>query len=247
MRALAIARVTMRQLLGGKRALALAALSLLPAFVMFFGSARRTDDGAYEFFHDAPFAVMVLIVLPIISLSLGAAALGDERRGSTLSFITLRPLARSNIAGAKIFAAWLASFLIAGGGAVAVAVVAGLRAGHWDVVFPMLILAAVNTLGYSAAFVLLVYITERAVLIGIGFLLIWETAIASAIPGLQAASIFRIGLSAYVGLLPDSFEFLEEPLGSVSPGAGGALIKVAVLTFVGLAATAALLRRRDLA
>ncbi len=247
MRPLAIAAVTVRQLVGGKRAALLAILSLLPAVVMFFGSRRRTDAGAYEFYHDAPFAVMVLLVLPIISLALGAGALGDERRQSTLSFITLRPLPRWSIAAAKIAGAWVASFAVAGIGAVVMAVVGGLRTGQWDLVGPMAVLAAVNTLGYTAAFVLLGYITERAVLVGIGFLIIWETIIASAISGLTSASIFRLGLSAYVGLVPDSLRFLDEPLGAVAPGAGGAVAKVAGLALVGLAATAFLLRRRDLA
>ena len=247
MRLAAIIRVTLHQLLGGKRVWALAALAALPAVVAFFGSRRKTPDAAFEFLHDASMAIMLLLVLPIVSLILGAAALGDERRHDTLSFLALRPMRRAMITTAKVVAAWLASFLVAGSGAVLLGIIGGMRAERWDMIWPLLLMAAINTLGYAAVFVALGYVTERAVLIGLGFLLIWETAIASAIDGLTSASIFRIGLSAYVGIVHDSFRYLDEPLGAVTPGAGGAVVKVAVLALAGVFLTASLLRRRDLA
>ena len=77
--ALAIAAVSYRQLLEGKRTYLLGALALIPAVVMYVGSSTMTEARAFEFLHEGPLAVLVIAVAPIIALVLATSALG---RGS---------------------------------------------------------------------------------------------------------------------------------------------------------------------
>ncbi len=243
---LAITRVTLRQLLGGKRLIAFGLLALLPAVVTWLASRDLTETAVIERFHEAPIAIVFLIVLPVVSLILGASALGDERRDATLSFLTLRPLPRTVIAGAKLFAAWVGTTAIVGVSAALAAVVVGVRSGDWSFVFPVVFAAAVSALAYCSVFLLLGYFTSRAVLLGLVYVFIWENGVTFAAAALANVSLFRIGLSAYAGLIPESLVQLDEVLGSVAPGAGGAAAKVLVIAVLAVLAAGSLLRRRDL-
>ena len=244
--ATAIFRVTLSQLLKAKRNWALLAVGFLPALV--FGVAQRnmTDGRAFEFFHEPPLAMLLVVVMPIISLVVGAAALGEERSQSTLSFLVLRPIPRVSIIGAKALAAWATSFALVGLAGVVLSGLLGLFNGNWDTLVPLLVLIALNTLGYTALFVPLGHLVERAVLVGLAYVFIYEGGLALAIEALGSLSISRIGLSAYVGLLPESASILEEPLGNVTPGAGGAVLKAAVLGMIAGYVMTIILRRRDL-
>ncbi|WKZ82462.1 MAG: ABC transporter permease [Acidimicrobiia bacterium] len=243
---LAMVRTTMRQLAGGKRLLLFGLLAALPGVVMWLSSGGLTADGVERRFDEAPIAILFLVVVPIVSLILGAGALGDERRDDTLSFLALRPRPRWSIAAAKIFAAWLvAAALVAASGAAAAAAV-GARSGDWSRLGPVALGAAVSAMAYCAVFVPLGYLTARAVLLGLLYVFIWESGFTFAAASLANVSLFRIGLSAYAGLVPESRSILDDVLGSVTPGAGGAVAKAIAVAFVATIATGSLLKRRDL-
>ncbi len=245
----AITWLTLRQLLGGKRLLGLGLLALVPAVVTLIASSDLPDTGVIERFHDAPLGIIFLIVIPVVSLILGSAPLGDERRDGTLSFLLLRPLPRSLITGAKLFAAWVATTgVVATSGSLAAAVV-GFRIGDWSYVLPTIAAIAIATLAYCAVFLLLGYITSRAVLIGLVYVFIWENGISLTSAALANVSLLRIGLSAYVGMVPaagERYGLDSEVLGAIAPGAGGAVAKVLVIAALAVATGASMLRRRDL-
>jgi ABC-2 type transport system permease protein len=244
----AIVSTTVRQLLGGRRIILLLLIALLPAgvlIVLLAGGGSHLGD--QEAFHEAPMVILVLIVLPVASLVFGAGALGDERRDSTLSFLLLRPLPRSALASAKLLGAWLATFAVVGGGATVLAVVFGARTGIWDPLGPLLLAVALSTLAYVSVFLVLGYLTGRAVLVGLVYVFVWESGMTSAISSLATVSLMRIGLSAYTALVPPSRVYLEGVLGSVQWGAGGAAVKAVVVALVAVAGTTALLRHRDIA
>jgi ABC-2 type transport system permease protein len=243
---LAVVKVTLRQLLGGKRLLAFGLLALLPSVVMFLSTRTASDRAVIERFHDAPLVIIFLIVLPVVSLILGASSLGDERRDGTLSFLILRPVPRWLIAAAKLAAAWMATTAIVGPAAVLAAGVVGIRAGDWSLLAPALFSASLSALAYVSVFLLLGYFTSRAVLLGLVYVFIWENGITFAAASLANVSLFRVGLSAYAGLVPESQPQLAEALGSVTPGAGGAAAKAIVIAVIAVFAAASLLRRRDL-
>ena len=243
----AITRTTLRQLLGGRRLFVLLPLAAIPGLVMLLGSSDMTPLQAFRFLHDAPIAIVYIIVVPIASLVLGAAALGDERRDGTLAFVALRPVPRATITAAKLGAAWVAASIIGGVASSLPAAVLGSSTGEWSPLLPMVLGAMVSTAAYSAAFLVLGHVTQRAVLIGLVYLFIWESGITFAADGLANISLFRIGLSGYAGMVDDAPRLLAEPLGSLTPGMGGAAAKALVIACIAVLVTAWMLRTRDLA
>jgi len=243
----AVLRTTIRQLLGGKRSLFLGLLALIPALVTFLATTNTSPSGAFRTFHDAPVAILFLIVLPIASLVLGSAALGDERRDGTLSFLVLRPMRRSAIASAKLAAAWIAAVAVSGFATLAAAVVISIRVDDWGMLLPLMVGAALSCAAYTAVFLVLGHLTSRAVLAGLVYLFLWESGISFAAESLANVSLFRIGLSAYAGMVDGAPTILDDVLGSLTPGPGGAAVKAVVITAGAVGGAAWLLAHRDLA
>jgi len=111
---------------------------------------------------------------------------------------------------------------------------------------------AISTLAYAAAALALGYLTGRAVLIGLAYLVILENGLALAIDGMATVSLMRIGLTAYWALLPDrtaavAFSEINQLMASLAPGALGAAAKALVIAGLVVAGTAWLLRHRDVA
>lgn len=243
---LAIFRVTLRQLLGGKRTIAFGLLALLPATVMWFTSRQASPATVVLRFHEAPLGISFFIVLPVVSLILGASALGDERRDGTLSFLLLRPLPRSVVVTAKLAAAWVATTGIVGTALALAASIVGFRAGDWSLLVPAFVAIAISALAYCSAFLALGYLTSRAVLVGLVYVFMWENGVSFASASLANVSLFRIGLSAYAAMVPRSLTTIGEILGSVTPGVWGAGAKAIAIAAVTTAAISSMLRRRDL-
>lgn len=243
---LAIVRTTLRQLIGGKRVIALGLLSVIPAIVAVAVTSGASAATAFRDFHDAPVGTTFLIVLPVVALILGTASLGDERRDQTLSFLMVRPLRRETVAAAKVTAAWLAAWIVVAAGAALAAVALGASSQRWGPLGAILLATAIATLGYVAVFTLLGYLTGRAVLAGLAYVFIWESGVTFAADSLANVSLFRIGLTAYTALVPESRTYLEEVMAALQPGVWGALAKVTVIGGIAVAATAFLLRRRDI-
>lgn len=242
---LAIVRVTLQQLLGGKRVLGLGSIALLPTLVMVLVTRDVSARAAYIEFHDAPLVILFLLALPIVALIFGAAALGDERREGTLSFLVTRPIPRSVIVAGKLTASWLATFVVLGSAAAVAGVVLFTTADTWSPLWALLVAAAVGAAAYTAVFLVLGHVTSRAVLIGLAYLFIWESGLTFAADSLGNVSLFRIALTAYAGIETAAIPLLQEPLASLTPGALGAAAKVVVISGLAVVAGATLLRRRD--
>jgi ABC-2 type transport system permease protein len=242
---IAVTRVTLRQVLGGRRLLGMGLLALVPAVVMWLVSAAWDPETTFTRFNVVPIAILFLIVLPVVSIVFGASAMGEERRAHTLSFLLLRPMRRGAIVGAKTAAAWLAVLAVTLPGGIALAAVLGVRGSRWDAFVPVAVGIALTAACFVAVFVVFGLVTERAVLIGLVYLFVWESGISSVAPSLANLSLFRIGLSAYAGLLPEAQPQLAEPLGVIAPGAGGAVAKALAIVAVMVTLGWWLLTRRD--
>jgi ABC-type transport system involved in multi-copper enzyme maturation permease subunit len=241
----AMVSVGLRQLLGGKRMIVFALLGAIPGVIAFLTTRDLTPAAVVSTFHEGPIGTLFFIVIPITSLVLGAGALGDERRDSTLSFLTLRPRPRWVISAAKIASAWLATTMIVGLSAAIAAGVVGWRIGDWTLIAPAVLGAAIAALGYTSVFTVLGFLTRRAVLLGLIYVFIWENGITFGAASLANVSLFRVGVSAHVGLVPESRDILSEVLGTVTPGAGGAVAKGLVIAAVAGLIAASMLKRRD--
>lgn len=256
---LAIVGVTVRQTMRLRRALGLLMLAGSPAgiYLLFMIGTRNSPDSlalqretAFEASIVLAVTVFMNIVLPVVTLIVATSVMGDERRDNTMSFLVLRPIRRFTIGAAKIAAAFLEAFAVTGTGAAAFGILVGIKIETFDYLVPLLVGTAVATAAYAAIFVPLGYLLKRATLIGLTYVFVWENGIAAAVPAVASLSPWRIGVSAMAGLAPsDFFELVptDFALGSLSPGAGGAVVKVAVLMVLSAGFMAMILRRRDLA
>lgn len=248
-RAFIIGRMTVRQTLGPKRLIGIGLMASSPAAIFLLASAQSTENNLVRIFVDLTVGVFFSVVVPVTALIMAASALGDERRDGTLSFIMLRPISRSWIAAAKLGGSLTTAFGLAGGGALAMGVLMGLRSSVWSFVLPLLIGTFIATTIYVSVFLPLGFLTERATLIGLGFVFIWETAIAGTIPSLATTSPWRIGFAAFVDLAPSSVtRFVDDfESGDMAASVGGSLTRMIVLVAMSILVTSWILRNRDLA
>ena len=212
-------------------------------------SLNRSGDFTADVYHEITFSLGMGILYPVAALVVSTAALGEERKARTLPFLLLKPVSRPVIALGAVIAAAVSSFVILEAGVLITWLVTALMSGDWSLGTATTAGIAVQSVASAAIFVPLGLVLNRATLVGLGYLFLWEGILASIIEGIQASSIYRIVLSAWAdlaSLTPDTYDAVDEALGRVTIGAGGAAAKVAVMALVSVILTGILLRRRDL-
>ena len=241
----ALFRVSVRQALPFRRTLALALLQTGPALVYLFATQGRTERAALEGVVEIGVTTYFALVLPITAIVIAAGALGHERRDMTLSFIALRPMPRSAIAAAKTAAPMTASIALTAGGALLLGGLHFVRFGDASLIPGLIVGTIVANLAYAAIYVPLGFLTDRAVIIGIGILLVFENGIAFALTGLAYLSPWRLGVSVFASMTEEAASFLDSATAPYDTA--DALLYAAVYLVLSLTATTLLLRTRDLA
>ena len=206
------------------RVIALLALSSVPALVILLASI---DEDPAEFATTYSNAIAGPgYTFAIAALILTVATLRDERDGGTLPYIYMRPISRVSLAISSALAG------LAVGGDLSIAL-------------PGITLFVAAAIGYAALFVPLGYLVPRALLVGLGYIVVVESILAAFVTGLAQFSIWRISLSIYAGIEDELGDGVFETLGPVTPGVGGGIVKIAVAVVVGTAVLTWALRRRD--
>jgi ABC-2 type transport system permease protein len=232
-----------RRMMRRGRVIALIALSSVPGLVYWLVGFDTAERELPELYSEIIATVGYTFV--VAALILTAATLREEKDGGTLPYIYMRPISRPWFAAQAIIGGSVAAMVIGLGGWVAT-VLASLALGNGvGPAIPALALFAAAAIGYAAVFVPLGYLAPRSLLIGLGYIIVWETILANVVTGLAQFSIWRISLSIYAGLEDDFGQVAEEALGPVTPGVGGGVAKLAVVVLIGLGALTWALRRRD--
>lgn len=232
-----------RRLMRRGRIIGLLALTSVPALIFLLASLEQEPHEYPELYSNAlagpgfTYAVAALI--------LTVATLRDERDSGTLPYIYMRPISRPAMAASSIAAGAAAALVIAVGAWLMTVLAVLIAGGDLAMTVPGLTHFVAAGIGYSAIFVPLGYLVPRALLVGLGYIIVVEFILSGFVLGLAQFSIWRIALSIYVDLGPGLAEFTEEVLGPVTPGAGGGVIKIAAALVVGLVALTWALRRRD--
>ena len=241
----ALFSVSYRQALPPRRTIVLALLQLAP--VMRSTSSRppgRTDQAVADGLIEIGAPIYFTLVLPIVAIVVAAGVLGNERRDLTLSFIALRPIPRLSIAAAKVAAAIAAALTINLIGAIALGAAHAVRVGGGDVLVGLVLGVLVATTAYAAVFVPLGFLTDRAVIIGIGYLLVVENGIVVALSGLSLISPWRLGITVFADRVDGARIVLDDAVGTLTTAR--VLIALVVYLVGGVALTSLLLRRRDM-
>lgn len=243
----ALTAATIRQVLGLRRAIIFGLATLAPALVFLLSSQALSGDAALDRLLAMVVGLYFPLLVPIVALIISASALGDERRDGTLSFIVLRPIPRSAIATSKTLGAVLVAAGLTALGAAAVGIVYGFDTGSWGIALPLVVGGIIASIVYASVFVPLGFFTDRAVLIGLAFVFIFENGVVSALSGLSSLSPWRIGMSAFAALATDDVasQISDTGIANLS-GLGSALIKTVAIAALSIAVTTLVLRRRDL-
>ena len=231
------------------RSLAMFLLTASLAPLIFLIGLGRSGDFAAEMYNNITSSLGMGILYPVAALVISTAALGEERKAHTLPFLLLKPVPRTVIALGALIAAAVSSFVILEAGVVVTWLVTGAMTGEWSIGVATTVGVAIQSVASAALFVPLGLVLNRATLVGLGYLFLWEGILAALISGIQASSVYRIVLSAWADLAamsPDTYDSVDDLLGRVAIGAGGAVAKVLVMALVSVFLTGMVLRRRDL-
>jgi ABC-2 type transport system permease protein len=191
----ALVAVTLRGLLGRRRALLMLLLAALPILVALI---VRLAGGS----RDAPEILDTLVirtVLPLIALIVGTAAIGSEIEDGTLVYLLVKPIDRWRTALAKVLvAAGLTAALVVPPIVAAGILVAGAAPDALGVTFGFALATLAGGIAYAAAFTALGAWTSRALIAGLLYVLIWEGVLAGLLEGTRFLSVRQatLGLAA---------------------------------------------------
>ncbi|HLU52745.1 MAG TPA: ABC transporter permease [Acidimicrobiia bacterium] len=242
MSVLALFRHHVRMLFRRGRLFLVTLLAVTPAGVLLIGGLADADP---------PTEIAGLVAnigartFPIVALILASSTLRDERDDGTLPYLYMTPISRPVMAVTSIAAGITVTALVGVVAAAAITVAAawiGADIGFGVAAFPAYVAAA---LGYAPLFVPAGYLVPRVILVGLGYVILWEQIVAYLVTGVANTSVWRFALSVYADLVPAGDGDLAEALGPVAPGVGGGVAKVAVVAVAGWLLLTWALRRRD--
>lgn len=171
---------SVRGLLLRRRTLVLGLLPLLVGVVSVLVGVLASGDGVLTAYGRLSSDLFLSLVLALVALVLGVNALDDEREGGTLSLLMSISTSRVRIVGAKFVAAWVSTVLVSLP-ALAGLVFLGSRTG-FGLLELLVYLGGALVLGagaYVALFLLLSLVSRRGLLIGLGYVLVWEGLFAN--------------------------------------------------------------------
>jgi ABC-2 type transport system permease protein len=195
-----IMQTTLRQLLGRRRTVLLVLLAGVPVLLAIVFRAANDADVA-GFATGVLDAVAVTLLLPIVAVLFGTAAFGAEIEDGTILYLLAKPLSRWAVVAAKYLAAVGVTTLLT---VVSVLVAGAIEMGplgEEGAAATRAFMAAmlVGSFGYVAVFLTLSLFTRRALLIGLVYVLVWEGALSTLLPGIANLSIRQFSLGVANG------------------------------------------------
>jgi ABC-2 type transport system permease protein len=223
---LTLARLAFRQLTASKRSLWALGLAALPVLLAALGRAQgRGTAEAVSNYVTGFQSLTVPVLLPIVALVVGTGIFGSEVDDGTITFVLGKPVPRWRIVLTRIVVAALATATVL----VPATLVSGLVAlGGLDgdgLVLAFTAAVAVGGLLYCALFVALSLSTRRALVAGLGYVVIWEGLLSRSFGGSRALSVREYTLS-----IADALSSAKEGVVGAQLDIGAALPAAAVVT-----------------
>ena len=162
--------------------------------------------------------LVVGVVLPLVSLIFGTAALGSEIEDGTAVYILAKPVPRWNVILAKVLAAWILTGIVVAASALISGVLILAGQEQQGIIPAFTVAVLVGSLAYVILFVFLSAWTSRALIIGLVYVFIWESILTVFAPGAQLLSIreYTLGIADWLSTTSaDDFEADLAPLQSV--------------------------------
>lgn len=197
---LTVIRLTMRGLLGRRRAVL---LLILPAVLLGLAGLTRwasggTPDASAQL--AGQFAMGTL--LPLMCLLISTGVIGAEIDDGSIVYMLAKPIPRRTIVLSKLAVALGAAVVFAVLPTIVAVEIAGDDGGRLALAFG--VSTALAALAYTALFVALSVVTRNAVILGLLYALLWETVLGGYVPGIRAVSVRQWALSVGEKTLGDN-------------------------------------------
>jgi ABC-2 type transport system permease protein len=169
-------RMFVRSLLRRGRLVALLALGAVGIIIGFAIGASSTADAV----DDGTLMITtygLAVVVPVTTLLLASSVLGDPNEDGTLVYLWLRPIARWRLAAAALAATLTVALPVI---VVPMVIAAGATGGGTDLMRGTAVACILGTIAYTGVFTWLGLRARRAVVWGLGYILIWEGFVARA-------------------------------------------------------------------
>lgn len=186
-----IAMITLRAMLGRKRALLLLGLPLI--LLILAVVLRGTGNDDLDVSSDVLQQFGLATLLPLLALIAGTGVIGPEIDDGQIMYVLTKPIPREVIVLTKLVVA----ISLVTAFAVVPTLLAGLvLVGSTAQLTPAFTIGVlVGGVTYSAVFVALAVASRNAVTIGLLYALVWESLLGSFAPGAKQASIQQWSLS----------------------------------------------------
>lgn len=222
-----IARITLRALLGRKRAFILA----LPAMVLLIITlALKADHGASTSW---PAEVLGRVgfsaLLPLTALIVGTSVLGAEIDDSSILHLLATPVSRQSIIVTKSVVAAAVTLAFAAIPEYVAGVIAEGHAGSFAA--GLGIGAVLGSIVYTAIFVLISTVTRHPVAFALAYVAVWEGLITNLVSGAKYLSAEQYSLGLANSIAKDSA--LNAHLTATTAIVLGAIATAGALVFAG--------------
>ena len=190
--------VTLRGVLGRRRLLLMLLLVALPVAIGLLVrlAGGRPDAGVILD------NLVVRMVLPLVALVLGTAALGSEIDDGTIVHLLVKPIARRwIILATAVVASGVTVVLVVPAAVLTGLLTSGIGGASLTTTFAFAIACLLAGIAYTSAFLALSTVTSRALVIGLVYTLIWEGIVAGLLEGTRFLSIRQatLGVAAALG------------------------------------------------
>jgi ABC-2 type transport system permease protein len=221
-----VAQLTLRGLLGRRRAILLMTMPALLIALAFLVRALAGQDD--EVTARVAGGLGVALFVPLLGVIAGTGAIGPEIDDGSIVYLLSKPLSRHSIATTKAFVAMAVIVVFAAVPALMAALI--MSGTDNDLAVGLGVGAACGGVAYGALFLLLAVVTRSAVLVGLIYALIWETLVGSFVPGARTLSIAQWSASVTEAIIgKDTAKSLDLDA-AVEPGVG---IPLLVLVTIG--------------
>jgi ABC-2 type transport system permease protein len=220
-------RLSLRQLAGRWRLLLILLLAALPvavaATVSVVAEAEEMQGGVIDAIFDG---LIIAAILPLVAMTLGTAAFGNELEDRTLGYLTLKPVPRLQIALSKL----LAPIIVGGPLLIASGVISTLLGFQGDIQAALAVGVSllVGLVAYTAIFTWAGLMTSGALAFALLYVLVWEGVISTFLGGVRYLSVRGYTLAIMHGIDGDSFKEFSERVIELPAAIAGA---VAVTVF----------------
>ena len=226
-----VAGITLRQLLSRRRTLLLLLLGgVLVLVALIF---RLAEVGSYqEYTSELLNNLGLAALMPLVALLFGTSAIGSELEDGTAVYILAKPISRWSILLTKLAVAAGCSVLLT---CIPVLVAGLIGAGGLGggLVIGFTVGAAFGSIVYCALFVFLSLVTRRALVIGLGYVLLWEGVLSGLFAGTRTFSVRQYSLSVADAVADVSQTVLDAPLGVVTAVIMGLVVTVLATVLAG--------------